>query len=552
MPHLDRRNLLALSGLAAGAALVPATAAQAATRGSTAMSTSGGAALWQEYLAAPDTHPQIPNVSYAGYGRGDRSIPRPRVVANVMQCGARGDGRADDTDALRRAVMAAGAAGGGVVLLPPGTYRTTGMIPVHDSGVVIRGESPEETVIYCENSLDDGYMLNRRGWMSQWSWMGGQIWFVPRRRLASLREAGFVGNEAWMDNETLTTLAPAARGDRELRVTDATGLRAGDTVLLTLRNLPDNSLLKHLCGDISGADDYDWETKARRLRPEISDWTGAPNFEHYRWPVQVTAVYDGRITLAQPLRVELRPEWEPTLTTLGPVIRNAGIESLTMRMREIPTPQHSVEPGFNGPCFQSAIDCWARDVHVEHADNAFGLVGTKNVSILGARVSGRRGHHPFMCRVQSHDNLVADFEIAGPTQHGLNVEGLSSGNVWAGGTMAHGTLDSHKLIPTDAVRTAIRVNNDGNTGGAGDAGPNWGARFTHWNIEVTNGRSHGIRIEENSPHSAVVGVTGTTEPTNHARDFSGPLGSVTESLDATVLPKNLYLAQLRHRRRTEG
>jgi hypothetical protein len=543
MSHLNRRHFLAFGGLAAGAALAPgAFTSAAALRGQLS-----SASLWAEYLASPDTHPQIPNVSYAGYGRGDSRIPRPPVVANVRKFGARGDGSNDDTDAIRRAVAAAGARGGGVVLLPEGTYRTTGMIPVHDSGVVIRGDGPDATTIYCENSLEEGYLANWRGANSQWSWMGGLIWFIPRRRLETLREASFFGNEIWMDNEPLTSVAEAARGDHSITVSDPSGLRVGDTVLLTLRNLPDNSLLEHLSGDIPGAAVYPWETRGNRMRPEISTWTGTANFVHYRWPVDVAAVDGSEVLLAQPLRLDLRAEWEPTLMTIGPVVRNSGIESLTMRMREIPAPAHNTDPGFNGPSFQNAINCWARDVHVENTDVGFSFVGSKNVSVLGARVDGRYGHHPFLCRVQAHDNLVADFEIAGRARHGLNVEGWASGNAWAGGTMAHGTLDSHKALPTDSVRTAITMNNDGNTGGAGDAGPNWGARFCHWNIEVTNGRPHAVRIEEHAPRSAVVGVTGTNGLTDHARDYTGPLGSVVTSLDASVAPKNLYLAQLQRR-----
>ena len=47
--------------------------------------------LWQEFVRTPFTHPQIPNVSFAGYRTG-AVIPTPPVVANVLDFGAKADG----------------------------------------------------------------------------------------------------------------------------------------------------------------------------------------------------------------------------------------------------------------------------------------------------------------------------------------------------------------------------------------------------------------------------------------------------------------------------
>jgi hypothetical protein len=150
--------------------------------------------------------------------------------------------------------------------------------------------------------------------------------------------------------------------------------------------------------------------------------------------------------------------------------------------------------------------------------------------------------------------LIDNFEIlpaTTPLAPGINTEGFSSGNVWSNGVM-EGTFDSHRALPFESVRTAITVDNTGNTGGAATAGPRWAARFCHWNIDVTNGRSHGIRLEEHAPYSAMVGVRGTTAPTDHAKDFTGELSTVVSALDEHVLPTNLYEAQLRARLRKEG
>src|SRR5688572_5678231 len=54
-------------------------------------------------------------------------IRPPRFPARdfrITDHGARGDGRADNTDAIRKAVAAAHAAGGGRVVVPAGTFLT--------------------------------------------------------------------------------------------------------------------------------------------------------------------------------------------------------------------------------------------------------------------------------------------------------------------------------------------------------------------------------------------------------------------------------------------
>jgi Pectate lyase superfamily protein len=550
---IDRRDFLHMAGGGfAGAYVVGATGGVAhAQQGPPC---GGPARLWREYLASPDRHPHIPNVSYAGYRRGEERLPRRRVRASVTQFGAVGDGVTDSTAAFNAAVEAVGSAGGGVIIVPAGRYRLTGVVWMHHSRVVLRGAGRGRTTLRFDESLATAYRRPGRG---EWSWSGGMVWFIPRALREGLESRNFHGNEGWMDNRDLSEVtAQVPRGTRRIPVADPSAFTAGQHVLLVADNTTDNTLLAHLAGDVPGTQTYSWETSGRRLRPEISDWVLAENFLHYRFPVQIKRVLRDSIVLAQPTKIDLRLGWRPRFLTLGPVVQEAGIEDLTIEMREIQQLPHHQDPGFNGPNFQAALNCWARNVDLWHSDNGFGLTTAKGITITNVRVGGRARHHSFICRVQSHDMLVDKFEIPpattpvgpGAAYHGINTEGFTSGNVWSNGVM-DGTFDSHKALPFESVRTAIRVDNTGSTGGAGDAGPRWGARFCHWNIEVTNGRSHAIRLDEHAPLSAMVGVRGTTGPTNHAKDLAGPMQSVVEALDEEVLPANLYHAQLRARLR---
>lgn len=487
---MDRRDFLRSAGTTAASGYLVAMAAGVAS----ATDRPQWNRWWRPYLSNPDAHPLIPNVSHAGYRRGELPPPRPAVRASVTAFGVVGDGTTDCTAAFNEAVERVGAAGGGAVYVPPGTYRLSGIVWVHHSRVVLRGAGRGRTRLFFERSLTECYRPASR---NEWSWSGGLVWFIPRELRAALETSGFTGNEGWLDNRDLTTVSSdVPRGRRRVPVADPSVFRPGQHVLLLVDNTTDNTLLAHLSGDVPGTATYPWSTSARRLRPELTDWPLAVNFAAFRFPVQIHRVEKDAVVLAQPVRTDLRSGWAPRFAALSPVFTESG-----------------------------------------HSDNGFGSTTTKNVSLTGVRVGGRARLHTFTTPL-----------AAGAAHHGINTEGFSSGNVWSNGTM-EGTFDSHRALPFDSVRTAITVTDNGTTGGAGDAGPRWGARFCHWNVEVLGGRAHGVRLEEHAPHSAMVGIRGTSGPTDHPKDFTGELSSVVDALDEPVLPVNLYEAQLRHRLR---
>lgn len=510
--------------------------------------------LWREFTATPFTHPQVPYIGRAGYRAGQRRFARPRVVANVLDHGARPDGSADAAPAINAALAAAGAAGGGTVLVPPGRYRIDGLIHIGDSGVVLRGAGSDRTTLYATKSLTDligPYGSRYGGDKSSWSWAGGLIWLCPADRFGSLTTAitakdwpfeGWTGNkrDAW---QTLTTVLPARQGDRTLTVADATALRPGHLVLLRLADDADHTLLMHMAGGGPGPEAYYW-----------ADKTKLTSYVPYEWPVRITAVRGRRITLERPLPLDVRAAWDPRITTHVPELTGAGVEGLTLECPELPQAPHLLDKGYNGVVFQCTYDCWADDVAVQNVDNGFGLVAASACTLRRTRVGGRGEHHPYFCREGSHDNLIEDFTIEqrtvpapeGTQLHGINVEGLSSHNVWSGGDMQMGTFDSHRGLPFANVRTDITVDNNGRHGGDASAGPLFGARFTHWNVRVTNGRAGLVKIDGLAPYSATVAISEVSEFDQiDVPDFTGDLHSRLELYGRPdgVWPRNLYDAQ---------
>ncbi|MCW3840759.1 glycoside hydrolase family 55 protein [Micromonospora yasonensis] len=551
-PAISRRGLLGLGAAATAATTltVAARPALAAEAGAVGQPRDASADLLAQWREAPGSHPLVPDVSRAGYRLGDKP-PTPPVVAKVTDFGARTDGT-DSTAAFNAALGWAGQHGGGVVLVPPGTYTLSGPVWMHWSKVVLRGASRDSTVLHFTRTLDDGYRPNRQSnGNSRWSWTGGQVWFVSPERRAQSEAEDYAGSEGWLLGDVLAEVGAASRGQRTLVVSDTSRLAAGEMVVLECQNPSDASLLKHLAGDVPGTRTYDWPRRA----PQLVTGSGGQYVQYatLQWPVRVEAVLNNRvIRLSQPLKYDLRPDWPARLRDIGPTVSDAGVEQLTIRNELVPQTAHNRHPGSNGVCFQAVHDCWARDVRVENCDLGFGLTTAKSVTLTAVAVGGRAAHHSFACRMQSNDNLVENFEIerfsvpvpSGAVHHGLNLEGLSSGNVYRRGQMSEGTFDTHRALPFENARTAITIENNGSVGGSAASGPLFGARMAHWNVRITNARSYAITIADVAPRSATVGVQGV-EGTGGglSRDFSGDLESLLVDHGSAPSVDDLYAAQ---------
>jgi hypothetical protein len=535
------------------AALASLAILLAATTGSAAAGEATAAQLWAEYQAAPNVHPNLPNCSFAGYGRGELPLPQVPVVANVKDCGATGDGTSDDLPAFRAAI--AKAAGKGAVLIPAGTYRLVGHL-VLPSNTVLRGEGPAKTILDFTKSLTDSLgPLPDAGGSSQWSWTGGLIWVTPADtfaadgKVANVRPEQMQGWEYWRPGPALATATGnAKRGDTQVTVTNGLALKPGQLVVMTWENPADASLLKHIAGHPS-MDAYDWKSASAILPPQYPQW---------QWPVEIKAVSGNTVTLAQPLRVDIRPEWGVAMREPGPHVRGAGVEDLHLQLHAPRDHRHLKCLGWNAIAFNRAYDCWARNVQITNAENPLIFAAAKNCTATGLVIDGEsQNHHSIAMRVNTHDCLVQDFSVAGMwrVKHGINVEWLSSGNVYSKGTMAKGTFDSHRALSFDLIRTEINLTNDADgPGGAGNSGPFLGARVAHWNIQVNpaatpsesnkNAAGDFVFMPLTFPMGAFVGIRGC-EPSMTVRDtVPGEKGSVIAEVGKSPAIKNLYQAEL--------
>lgn len=487
------------------------------------------AGLLRGWASAPASHPLLGDWRQVGYLRGgSEPSPADRVVTNA-DLGVHAGDSEDVSKPLQTALDDLAVKGGGTLRLGPGRYVLDNPLFIHGSNVVLTGAGKELTTLFFTRPLRDSIHDT-----FAWSWTGGQVFFVPRERLATLGSISDKdwspeswGVEGWVSGPVLTAVSPAPRGAQVLLVEDASAISPGEMVLLEVGDPPDHRLLREIAGDVPGAAAYDWATRAAQL------------YRTWAWPVVVSEVLSPRLVrIEQPLRISLHREASARLVALGPTVHDSGIEALTIENALLPQTVHLEHPGSNGVCFQAAHDCWATDVHVLNADVAFGMTAAKSCTLTGVSAGGRSLHHFTVCRAQSHDNLVQDFEleeftvpaVPGSYLHGISVEQLSSGNVWRRGTMRTGTFDSHRGMPFENLRTDIVITNkDAVPGGAFTGGPYFGARTVHWGITVTNDQRLCIDVTDQAPRSLTAGIAGLTETGSRLNgagiDFPGDLES---------------------------
>jgi len=115
--------------------------------------------------------------------------------------GAKGDGKADDTAAIQKAIDACPP--GKAVLLPAGTYRLTGMIKLM-KGVALRGEGPEKTRLTNEATKDH-----------------------------------VIGMCDWDQDKTARIVSGYTRGSTSITVDDASKFKVGELLLIDQLNDPE-------------------------------------------------------------------------------------------------------------------------------------------------------------------------------------------------------------------------------------------------------------------------------------------------------------------------
>ncbi len=404
---------------------------------------------------------RLPDYSYAGYHRGERPLPERRPDVSVRDFGAVGDGKTDDTVAIKRALNEAR---GKVIAVPRGRYVITDIIEIHHSGTVLQGEGPRQTVLVVPKPLEKirsnmGATTSGRP-TSNYSWSGGIIW----------------ARGEWDEKVLSKVTAATWRGETTLVVDRPDRFEAGDDVRLVLRDDSNRGLTRHLyAGDPGDIDN---------LRRVQESWLARV--------VQVDRT-TGRLVLDRPLRTDVRLEWQPVLYPARSTAEEIGIEHLAFEFPVTPYKGHFTELGYNAVAYSGVRNGWVRNVEIRHADSGLFIGGANNTVTGVAWISDRQrergrnstGHHGIV--LGGTDQRLCNFDFRTKFLHDITVSSGSAGNVVHDGRGEDLNFDHHKYANHANLFTDVDAGvgtNIFHSGGGAKLGRHCGAWTTWWNIRT--------------------------------------------------------------------
>lgn len=490
-----------------------------ATCAASASGADGVSELWGRDGELWDRAGRLTDFSFAGYGRGERSIPDVQVVANVRQFGATGDGQHDDTDAFRRAIAETVR---GAILIPPGKYVISDILDISKSGIVLRGSGPDQTTLYFPKFLNDVRPnMSRSGSSprSNYSWSGGFIWVSGE----------FAGQTV------AEVIQPARRGQRELMLSSTGGLKVGQEIELQQRDEPSNSLAEHLYGHQSG---------------DISDLNGRMRSSLI---CRIVSIAGDRIVIDRGLRTDVDLRWQPRIDSFEPSVTDVGIESLRFEFPNIPYAGHFTELGHNAIAMQQVAHCWVRDIAIDNCDS--GIFNSARFCTIDGVVfnserepdaRGNRGHHGVT--VSGEDNLFTRFRFNFKFIHDCTATAGAAGNVVCSGSGVDVCFDHHRRAPHANLFTDVDAGEGSRlwlSGGSQGLGQHTGAWATFWNIRTNQPQSWPPR--DYGPD--LMNLVGLRSDQPAMREAEGKWFEPAVAMG--LQPANLYQAQLQRRRSHE-
>lgn len=472
--------------------------------------------LWSERGAQWTPQSRLPDFSFAGYRRGEKSLPNEPPGVSVKEFGARGDGETDDTAAFLKALAEVKS---GAIEIPPGRYRITGLLEITRPNVVLRGAGPDKTVLFFPAPLNDikpNWGATTTGQKtSNYSWSGG-----------------FITLRGSFQSKKLTDIAGTARrGDQVVTVASSAGLRVGKELEVYQSDTPENTLAVQLySGDAGPVENLKGQARASLVS-------------------RILAVTGNRVSLDRPLRCDVQPEWKPQLRTFEPTVTESGVENLAFEFPLTPYKGHFTELGFNPVALNGVAHCWVRNIRVVNADSGPFVSGVFNtvegLVLETSRTADRQnctGHHGFS--LGGADNLLTNFDLRVRFIHDITVSGFCSGNVVSRGRGLDLSLDHHRHAPNENLFTDLDAGAGTrlwHCGGGAALGKHCGARGTFWNIR--SARSLSYPPAGFGPSSMNLVGLETSQPSE-----TNVEGKWFEAIPpAQLQPQNVHAAQLQKR-----
>ena len=506
---------------------------------------SGYSRLWGKNGEAWSPAGRMTDYSFAGYRMG-QAIPEiedPEQVDVKKDFQAVGDGAADDTESFVRALNKKKS---GVIFIPPGRYKITSPLLITRSGIILRGADPKNTTLYFPEPLmktiRPEHVLKGQDAPS-WATRVGYLW---------------VQGINWPFNvggKLADVVRPAARGDNTLEVSDASGMKAGDTVIFSEEDNGDNSLWYRLHGD---------ERVCCAPTAVTATWFKAK----HTFFSKVESVHENQVTLVNPLVLETKTVWKPALYAYKGGIEDVGVENLSIEFSSATYVGHHLEIGNNAIFFGwDTSNCWVRNVSVRNSEVAVGVSGgrfitleslefsadpqvatTNNHDILTFPKTGFHTGHIGVELIGSQGVLVRNVTFDTTFVHDLSIRALAHGNVFSNIRGIDIDFDHHRTAPHDNLYSNIDLGEGTrlwSSGGPVNAGPHSGGLNTYWNIRARRSLSSAPKKSEFSEDNWGPEKLNFVAFSTSERSVLDPSSRWFEKIPPNKLsPQDLYEAQV--------
>ncbi|WP_297086618.1 glycosyl hydrolase family 28-related protein [uncultured Draconibacterium sp.] len=361
----------------------------------------------------------LPDFSYAGYAYGEKEVPTINgPVFRVEDYGAIADDSIDDTEAIQKAVDAAGKAGGGVVLFPKGQFDVNSdttrqdIIRINYSNIVMRGAGMESDGTIIHSHTPTTQTEENSPWLSP---------FVFHTGLSLQSTNNFFDIDELPVYSKLMKDAP--KGENVLELAQTKGLKAGDILVVAMRNTSDEGdLMHHLMAPLKFDHFMSSYLDAGKNR--------RPSFQYFLEIDKILS--DTEVQMKQAMRRDILTQFEAFVCRV-PMLKNVGIEHFRFECDYQGGYKHHLtrehDYGWGAVCLQRVAHGWIRNLHINNYVQTTHLVNSRNISISAITLTGYDGHYgPKM--YHSSDNLVYNIDVQAKYTHGPGLEGCCFGNVY--------------------------------------------------------------------------------------------------------------------------
>ena len=448
---------------------------------------------------------RVPDFSTCSYAGGARPIPAvPARVCVPAQAG-------DETARIQKAIDYVGAlppdAAGfrGAVLLLHGRHEIFGGLQITNSGVVLRGEGEQETVLVAAG-------FDRRTLI----------------RLAGKNDFSVRSNASWQIADAFVPVNATS-----FQLQNAAGLQVGDTIRVVR---PSTKEWIEALG-------------MTELGGGLNDWriVWKPGSRDLNWDRVIQKVDGNRVTLNAPVTTAIESKfgggWVATYSWPGR-IKNSGVENLRLESAFAAANPKDENHSWCAITLENAADAWVRQVTFTHfAGSAVAIFEScQQISVTDCRslapvaedAGGRRNTFFTMgqqtlflrCRAESgrHDFAVGH-GAAGPNAFVECEADLPTADSGAIASWSSGTLFDQVRIDGQRLNLMNR--------GGDDAGAGWSAaNSVLWNCIAA-------KITCENPHGAQNWAFGSWG------EFAG--NGVWRNSNTTAKPESLFAGQLADR-----